>query len=159
MNALLEKFKALTEREQKLVIASAVMVVVAIFYFAIWSPLNAALDKQETLLNNQQSLLTWVKDSGARAALLRRSSGGKSSLTGSLPQAVNRTTAQHDIAISRMQPQGDELQVWVDQAPFNSVLEWLKAMENMGVIILQADIAEADAPGYIKIRRLQLGKA
>ena len=67
MNALLEKFKALTDREQKLVIASAVMVVVAIFYFAIWSPLNAALDKQETLLNNQQSLLTWVKDSGARA--------------------------------------------------------------------------------------------
>ena len=49
-----------------------------------------------------------------------------------------------------MQPQGDELQVWVDQAPFNSVLEWLKAMENMGVIILQADIAEADAPAISK---------
>jgi general secretion pathway protein M len=104
-------------------------------------------------------LLVWVKDSAARAQQLRRSSGGKRTFSGSLPQAVNRTTAQHDIAISRMQPQGDELQVWVDQAPFNSVLEWLKAMENMGVIILQADIAEADAPGYIKIRRLQLGKA
>jgi general secretion pathway protein M len=58
-----------------------------------------------------------------------------------------------------MQPQGDELQVWVDQAAFNNVLEWLKAMESMGVVILQADIAEADAAGHIKIRRLQLGKA
>ncbi|WP_394222265.1 type II secretion system protein GspM [Alteromonas gracilis] len=159
MNALLEKYKALTEREQKLVVVSAVVVVIALFYFTIWSPLNSALDKEKQLLDNQQSLLVWVKDSAARAQQLRRSSSGKRAFSGSLPQAVNRTTAQHDIEIARMQPQGDELQVWVDQAPFNSVLDWLKAMENMGVVILQADIAEADAPGYIKIRRLQLGKA
>ena len=38
MNALLEKYKALTEREQKLVLISGVVVVIAIFYFAIWSP-------------------------------------------------------------------------------------------------------------------------
>jgi general secretion pathway protein M len=58
-----------------------------------------------------------------------------------------------------MQPQGAELQVWVDQAPFNDVLAWLQSMESMGVVILQADIAEADDAGYIKIRRLQLGRS
>ena len=107
MNALLEKYKALTEREQKLVLVSAVLLIIALFYFAVWSPLNAALDKQKRLLDNQQSLLVWVKDSAARAQQLRRSSGGKRTFSGSLPQAVNRTTAQYDIAISRMQPQGD----------------------------------------------------
>jgi len=74
MNALLEKYKALTEREQKLVLVSAVLMVIALFYFAVWSPLNAALDKQKQLLDNQQSLLVWVKDSAARAQQLRRSS-------------------------------------------------------------------------------------
>ena len=42
MNALLEKYKALTEREQKLVLISAVMIAIALFYFAVWSPLNTA---------------------------------------------------------------------------------------------------------------------
>ena len=100
-----------------------------------------------------------MEDSAARAKQLRINSAGTRTLSGSLPQAVNRSVAQHNIEVSRMQPQGDELQVWVDQAPFNDVLAWLKSMESMGVVILQADIAEADAAGYIKIRRLQLGKA
>ena len=159
MNALLERYKALTEREQKLVILSGVFIVIALFYFAIWSPLNNALAQQQKLLDNQQSLLVWVKDSAARAQQLRRVSGSEKNFSGSLPQAVNRTTAKHEIAISRMQPQNDELQIWVDQAPFNDVLEWLKSMENMGVVILQADITTADAEGFIKIRRLRLGKA
>lgn len=57
MNALVSKFKALTEREQILVMISAVVVVIGLFYFLIWSPLNAALHQQKQLLDNQQSLL------------------------------------------------------------------------------------------------------
>lgn len=159
MNALISKYKALTDRERILVIVSAIMVCIALFYFTIWSPLNRALEQQKQLLDNQQSLLIWVKDSAARATQLRLSSSSTRSFSGSLPQTVNRTTAKHSIAISRMQPQGEELQVWIDEVPFNSMLDWLKTMESMGVIILQADIAQADTPGHIKVRRLQLGKA
>ncbi|MDO6566876.1 type II secretion system protein M [Alteromonas sp. 1_MG-2023] len=159
MNALISKFKALTEREQILVMISAVVVVIGLFYFLVWSPLNASLHQQKQLLDNQQSLLVWVKDSAVRAQQLRRSSNTTAPFRGSLPQAVNRTTSRHSIDISRMQPQDDELQVWIDEAPFNDVLEWLKTLEGMGIVIIQADIAEADNPGYIKVRRLQLGKA
>ncbi|GGW90777.1 type II secretion system protein GspM [Alteromonas halophila] len=159
MNAVMERYRALTEREQYLVLLSGIVIIIALFYFAIWSPLSTSVAQQRALLDSQQELLVWVKDSAQRAQQLRRSQGASSAFSGSLPQAVNRTTAQHSIAIARMQPQGDELQVWVDQAPFNSVLDWLQSMEQMGIIILQADITEADSAGYIKIRRLQLGKA
>lgn len=159
MNALISKYKALTEREQMLIIISVVMLVIASFYFLIWSPLTNAVQQQKQLLDNQQALLVWVKDSAARAQQLRKSSTSSTSLKGSLPQAVNRTTSKHNIEISRMQPKGEELQVWIEEAPFNSLLEWLKALEDTGVVILQADIVEADTTGYIKIRRLQLGKA
>jgi len=159
VNVVINKYKALTEREQLLVIISAIMLIIATFYLAIWAPLNSALQQQRQLLDTQQRLLVWVKDSAVRAQQLRKSSHAANSFSGSLPQAVNRTTSQHNIVISRMQPQGEELQVWIDEAPFNALLEWLKGMEDMGVVILQADIVESDASGYIKIRRLQLGKA
>ena len=157
MNELKARFSALTAREQILVIISGIVVLIGLFYFAIWQPLAQGIEREQRLLSNQTTLLTWVKSQSARAAQLRQSSRIKP-FTGSLPQAVNRTTSRYDIAISRMQPQGDELQVWVDEAEFNDVLAWLESLEKLGVLIKQADIAEADQDGIVRVRRLQLGK-
>ena len=159
MNALKEKFQALTEREQKLVLLSGVMIIIALFYFIIWSPLTTSLEQAKTRGNAQQKLLGWVQENANRAQQLRRSNSTQGGLQGSLAQAVSRSTQQFSIPVSRMQPLNDELQVWVDEAPFDAVLAWLEAMEEMGVVIRQLDITEANAPGLIKIRRLQLGKS
>ncbi|WP_026376222.1 type II secretion system protein GspM [Aestuariibacter salexigens] len=158
MDKLIAKFQALTEREQRLVIAAAAAIIVGIIYFGMWSPLSSAVEQNRRAVESQQSLLDWVQTQTNKAMQLRGSGAQSRSFSGSLPQAVNQTSARHSISISRMQPQGEELQVWVDQAPFNDVLAWLQALERRGVIILQADFAEADAPGLIRIRRLQLGK-
>lgn len=158
MQALVERFKALTDREQLILIIAAVVVVVGLFYLAIWSPMNDKIALREQQIETQQELLTFVQQSAQRAIQLRRSSGNRQQFNGSLTQAVNQTTSRHNIIISRMQPQGEELQVWIDQAPFNSVLDWLNALERMGVVIIQLDITESEAPGQINVRRLQLGK-
>jgi general secretion pathway protein M len=157
----MDKFKStflqLSEREQRLVIISAVLVLVAIFYWGIWSPLNTSLEQNKTAVENQTKLLAWVQKNANKAVQLR-SSGNKISFSGSLPQAVNQSANKMKIAISRMQPQGEELQVWIDQAAFNDVLGWLQSLEKSGVTILDIDIAESNLPGQVKIRRLKLGK-
>lgn len=158
MEELKQKFHQLSEREQWLVTVSAVVVIIGIFYWLVWSPLNKAIETDRLAVSNQQILLSWVQKNANRAIQLRASASNASRFSGSLPQAVNQTAAQLKIAITRMQPQGEELQVWVDQAPFNDVLSWLTAMQKMGISILDVDLAEADQPGLIKIRRLQLGK-
>ncbi len=159
MNVIMQKYRALTDREQMLVLVSGVVIVIAFLYWGIFAPLNAGIDREQTRLVSQQKLLEWVSERTAKAQQLRRAAGTSNLFTGSLPQAVNSTSSRFNIAISRMQPQGEELQVWVDQAPFNEVLNWLQTLESMGIVILNADIAEADASGQVKIRRLQLGKA
>lgn len=158
MNELMKRFHSLSEREQKLVMLTGIVVVVALFYWVIWQPIANGLVNEEARYTSQQSTLTWVQEQSVKAQQLRRSAGKSAQFRGSLPQAVNQTSGQFDVPISRMQPQGDELLVWVDQAPFDQVVAWLNALEEKGIVILQADMAEADLTGHVKIRRLQLGK-
>lgn len=158
MQNLIKKFHQLTEREQILVIISAIVVVIGAFYWMVWSPLNSSLEMNRVSVANKKADLIWLKKNTAKAIQLRKSVGSAKPFTGSLPQAVNQTASRVNIAISRMQPQGDALKVWVDQAPFNDVLSWLQALESKGIKIIDLDLAESDAPGQIKIRSLQLGK-
>ncbi len=157
MNTLKQKYQALSEREQRLLMVAAVAIVIAIFYFGAWAPLSNGVETARSQQQSQQQLLNWVEDKARQARRLRQSSSTGRRFSGSLTQAVNQSTAQYSIPVSRLQPQEDELQVWVDEAAFDEVLEWLKALEQMGIVILQVDITEADSPGMIKIRRLQLG--
>lgn len=159
MKKLKDTFGQLNARERLLVSVSAVMLVIALFYWLVWSPLNNSIERGQKSLTSQQSLLAWVKKNSNRAIQLQGSTGKTTKFSGSLPQAVNQSASRMKIKISRMQPQGDELQVWVDQAPFNDVLSWLQSLEKTGVNILDIDIAEAGEPGQVKIRRLKLGKS
>lgn len=159
MKALLEKFQQLTEREKWLVSISGVLVIIAIFYWLLWSPLFSAVDSQQAAVDSKRADLVWIQQNALKAIQLRGGASTNTNFTGSLPQTVNQTANRLQIAISRMQPQGEELKVWVDQAPFNDVVSWLQAMENKGIKIINVDLTEADAPGLVKVRSLQLGKS
>ncbi|GAA0854930.1 type II secretion system protein M [Aliiglaciecola litoralis] len=159
MNDLLEKFNQLSDREKLLVSISGALVVIFLFYYVLWSPMNSALEKQRNLVTSKQADLAWIQKNANRAVQLRTGSDTATRFAGSLPQAVNQTASRINITISRMQPQGEELKVWVDQAPFNDVVSWLQNMENQGIRIINVDLAEANAPGMVKVRSLQLGKS
>lgn len=158
LNDLKQRFQQLTDREQKMVLISAIVVVVGSIYFLIYAPMQASIEKNSASLNAQKELLTWVSQNANRAIQLKQSGGDGGEFNGSLPQAVNQTANNSNISISRMQPQGDDIQVWIDNARFEDVLNWLQSLENMGVQIIEADIAEGESAGNVKIRRLRLSK-
>ncbi|WP_296052379.1 type II secretion system protein M [uncultured Alteromonas sp.] len=158
MNALKQKFTALTEREQRLVVLSGVVIVLGIFYWGLWAPLNQSISQQSQLLETNKKLVSWVEEQSQKAAQLRRTQSAPKRVSGSLPQLVTSTSSNHSLSISRMQPQGDEIQVWIDEAPFNNLVSWLNELETRGIVIEQLDVAEANTPGIIKVRRLVLTK-
>ena len=122
------------------------------------APLNQSISQQSQLLESNKKLVSWVEEQGQKAAHLRRTQSSPRQVTGSLPQLVTSTSSNHSLSISRMQPQGDEIQVWIDEAPFNSLVGWLNELETRGIVIEQLDVAVANAPGMIKVRRLVLTK-
>ncbi|MFT4731978.1 MAG: general secretion pathway protein M [Gammaproteobacteria bacterium] len=150
-------FYALSEREQKMVTVAGLVSVIAIFYFALWVPLNSALAQQRKLLESQTEFASWVEVQAFRAAKLRQSASG-ASFTGSLTQLVNQTTRTSKIQVARIQPVGDNLQISIDEVLFADLVSWLDLMERSGVVVVQSDITETSNAGYVQVRRLQLGK-
>lgn len=150
-------FYNLTEREQKLVSIGGIAFVIALFYFLIWAPMQQDLAKQRNALNADKSLLVWINEQSDKAARLRGSSNSKA-FTGSLTQLVNSSARRNQVSVSRMQPQGENLQISVDRVNFTDLLTWVEFLEAQGISILYSDVTETDAEGFVQVRRLQIGK-
>ncbi len=152
-------WQQLNSREQRLVAAMGVMAIVFIFYSAIWQPLNDSLVQEASKLERQHQLLTWVQENTALYQQAKRSSGGKARLSGSISSVANRSAKTYKLTITRMQPQGDDLQVWIDSTPFTQLLFWLEHLaNNEGLQVKAIDLSQGDRVGEVKVRRLHLAK-
>ena len=151
-------WQQLNLREQRLVMAMAAVIAVFILYGLIWQPLNDNIAKRKLKIERQQTLLTWVAENTQRYQQAKRSGGSNSGA--SLSSIVNRTSRQSNITITRMQPQGDDLQVWIDEISFNQLLAWLEQLASRNNLrVKNIDLSSADQQGVVRVRRLQLGKS
>jgi general secretion pathway protein M len=151
-------WQQLNLREKKLVLAMASLVIVFIFYSLVWQPLNNNISKTEKKIARQQQLLSWVQENTQRFQQAKSSVGKQA--TGSLSSIVNRTASSKNISITRMQPQGDNIQVWIDEISFNELLQWLEQLSTKeGLRVTNIDLSDADQSGIVRVRRLQLGKS
>ena len=153
-----EKWQSLNQREQYLVIVMGVFIGIFMLYQLIWQAVNDSISDKQLKVERYQALLLWVNEKKAEYNTYAKQSSNDSS-DASLSSIVNRSANKNKISISRIQPQGDEISVTIDEVPFNNVMEWLKQMAVAdGVIIKAIDIAQDDTQGVVKIRRLSLGK-
>jgi general secretion pathway protein M len=151
-------WQGLNLREQRLVLVMTCAISIFLLYSLLWLPLNDNLAKTEKRLASRQALLTWVTDNTARYQNAKSSGGNKKS-SGSLSSIINRTANQQQLTITRMQPQGDNLQVWLDSAPFTQLLFWLDNLANNEGLQVQAiDLTQGDKQGEVRVRRLQLAR-
>lgn len=145
-------------REQRLVLAMSSAVAIFLLYSLVWQPLNDNLVTTEKSLASRQALLTWVDENTARYQSVQSTSSTKPS-TGSLSSIVNRTATEQQLTITRMQPQGELLQVWLDSVPFTQLLFWLEQLADKEGLQVQAiDLTKGDVQGEVRVRRLQLAK-
>lgn len=151
-------WQQLNIREQRLVSVMSVLISIFILYGLIWQPLTENIEKTTLKLERQQALLTWVVENTQRYQQAKRNARANSGA--SLSSIVNRTSSANNITITRMQPQGDELQVWIDEISFNQLLTWLEQLAiNDGLQVKNIDLSSADQQGMVRVRRLQLGKS
>jgi len=148
----------LNSREQRLIASLGGVLLVFLFYSLVWQPLNENIEKGEQKIKRHQGLLQFVSDETHKYRQLK-GSGAKPS-SGSISSIVNRTANRSGIKIDRMQPQGDEIQVWLDDVSFNALVSWVELLSsNEGIQVKSIDLSKAEQAGQVRVRRMQLGRS
>jgi general secretion pathway protein M len=152
-------WQQLNGREQQLVLAMTVAVGFFVFYSVIWQPLNKSLADAQNKLTRQQQLLSWVQENTALYQQQKKSVG-KSSFSGSISSVANSSARKFKLSVTRMQPQGEDLQVWIDSTPFTQLLFWLEHLaNNEGLQVKAIDLSQGNTVGEVKVRRLHLTRS
>ncbi|MGZ9896815.1 type II secretion system protein M [Shewanella gaetbuli] len=151
-------WQGLQLREQQLVGSCGIFVVIGILYWGIWSPISAAQEEAERNYNSAQQTLSYVKTTANKIAGLK-SSGSAPKARGSLSSIVNQTAGQYSLEITRMQPQGNKIQLWMDDVPFDALLSYLHDLVvQKGLTLESVDLSESDTVGFVNVRRIQLSQ-
>lgn len=151
-----QKWQQLNSRERQLITLMTVIMVVFMSYLLIWKPLNSQLINSTKQLQRRQALLSWVEN---KTQQFKQSSLHSKQFSGSITGLVNRSAKQQSIIVTRMQPQGNDIQIWIEEVPFKVLLAWLdQLVTKQGIVIKALDISRADNLGMVQVRRLKLGK-
>lgn len=161
MDKLQSWWRGISAREQRLVAVGGCVLLIGLFYWAIWQPVANRIAERERQVVNQQQTLAWLKEKGQEVLAMQGEQGRQIDTGGTLDGVVNRTAFNQKIKIARLQPQGQELQVWIDTVPFDDLLIWLATLSDQyGVQVQIIELArEGLAPGLVKVRRLQLSRS
>lgn len=145
-------FDGLTQREQLSLLLLGVALALYLVYTLLVAPLDAARDElvrqnhrvAESLqrVDVMVSQIMALRESGAGAA-------GKRNLT----TLVNRSTADLNLQVARLQPNNrGEIQVRFEGAGFDDLLSWLHRMEmRESLLVRELSITQGASPGSVNV--------
>lgn len=150
-------FLSLAPRERVMVTAAAVVAVAALFYVAIWQPLDQGAEDIADRIERERDLAAHIATLGAEAAKLRDASQGNvRSADTSLLSVIDRSSRKAELgdAVQRIQPQGsDKAVVTIEGAGFNAVVVWLHELQQTyGVSVSALNVTRAEDDGLIEAR-------
>lgn len=162
MNRLLASLQVwwvrITPREQRLVGVGALALVIGIAFWGIYQPMAQRAEVAQNQLRNDKQLLSWVQNKADDIVALR-GSGAKPLSPLPFNQAVSSSARRFNIELVRVQPRGDEMQVWVQPLPFNQLVTWLEYLQqNHGIEAEFLDLDKSNRVGVVDVKRLQLSK-
>lgn len=147
-----------TPREQLMLTAAAAVVLLFLIYLLAWQPFMDSLEQKRLQVNSQQITLDWMRQQLPEIQRLRAQSGssGAKRSNEALLTLVDRTAKQSQLRqqIQRIKPQGDDkVQLWVEQAAFDTLLKWLGGLSvGHGIQIASLTIDRQELTGIVNAR-------
>ena len=143
-------FTRYNQREQLSLLALAAVLGCYVLYFVIWAPVASMRDEMATRNRNASQVLQRVDAMVSEVLRLRNNGEGKS-LKRNLTSIVNQSTSQLALPVSRLQPNSrGEIQVRLENAVFNDILQWLHDMEyRQSLLVREVSITQSGTAGRV----------
>jgi len=158
MNALKQWYESLAQRERIAVIAGGVAVILALFYYGFWQPLNTSVIEGRERVGREAEQARWMLGIRDEARLLKADNGRRAikGRNDSLLSIVDASSRENGLgeAVRRIQPDGnDKATVTLEAANFNQMLFWLRSLQrDYGVSTAQMTVTRDEDAGTIQAR-------
>lgn len=151
-------FNSLPPKEQRMVSATGLLIIITLFYLIVWEPIHAGLTMEQQKQQSQQEILLWMQQAAIEARALQ-SSGVRSTVrdknkpaTLIIEQTIN--SAGLKPSVSKIESSGKNgARVVLNEATFNQILIWLNTLATYnGIQVVSANIERAKTPGLANAR-------
>jgi general secretion pathway protein M len=156
-----EKWQQLSLREKRLAIITSIVAIITLVYFMIWEPLQDGIQTSRVRVKAQQDTLVQMREQAAEARQLlaaQRQAGANTRSSSSLLVIIERTaqTKKLKSRLQKVQPEGqDSVRVWIENASFDQLIDWLALLENSNTIYVSEIIIDRQKePGRVNSRIL-----
>mgnify|MGYP001827342260 CR=1 FL=1 len=124
-----EWFQGLGSREQMLLGAGAIVLVLLLVYGLVWAPLGEGYNTMKTRVSAQRDTAEWLEQGAQTLQQLKRRAPAARGLGGKSLLAMADSTARSNglgPSLKRVEPEGSRnVRVWLDDASFDLVVKWL----------------------------------
>lgn len=140
-------------REQAVLRLLAATLVVAVFWFALLSPLLSGRDQARQQWISAEQTRQWIEDN-REAVMAARQQSGAGSAGGDWIANLNARAAEYQVTLKGYTPEGeDSVRVLLEEQPFSNVMAWLQALERgAGVSPASIEISEGSREGTVNVR-------
>jgi general secretion pathway protein M len=153
-------FAQLNQREQMSLFMLSLAVGLYLLFVLIWSPLASKRDALEVQNSAIAGSLARV-DAMVSELLQLRDGGASVNTRRNLTSLINQSTSRMELQVSRLQPSSrGDIQVRLENASFDDVLEWLHEMEyREALLVREVSVTQAGSAGRVNatVRIAQAG--
>ena len=151
-------FNSLPSKEQRMVSATGLLIIVTLFYLIVWEPVHVGLKMEQQKQQSQKEVMLWMQQAAVEVSA-SRTSGNRITVrdknkpaTLVIEQAINNAGLKS--SVSKIESSGKNgARVVLNDAPFNQILVWLNTMATHNDIqVVSANIERASKHGRANAR-------
>jgi general secretion pathway protein M len=147
-----EWYSQLSQRDQVSLLLLGLALALYLLYVLVWSPLDSR--REQLALQNSAITESRIRVDAMVSEILQLRQGGvQTGAKRNLTSVINESTSRLRLPVIRLQPNSrGEIQVRVENAVFDDVLQWLYQMEHAeGLLVREVSVTPAGTVGRVNV--------